>query len=349
MFGVSLVVIPDIPHISNSSATGIWFVRHWICLFVTLLVVSTLMYTIYDDWLRPFSATILLLLLLSLPMIPHLLYPTSNIVLYTGTGTDKTTTEEEEGNPLLDETSITLYSSVSLQDTVHFKPNLDSTFLELIEIKRSIPFKEAVYTWQMWALCYILFSLSGAGLMVIYNVIAIGTAVGLTPSAYFISLTALSNGFGRVVAGLVADHIGKYIPLLPITPLHLLAVVAANMAIIQGILSLGIQATILPGLLIVSFYYGCTASLISVNITDIFGPNYVATNLGFIETSPILGSFIFASLVVNGFYSDNTIDNEGNLICQGKNCFEMAFIISSIACSIASVLAIYMSYMKNPI
>lgn len=163
------------------------------------------------------------------------------------------------------------------------------------------------------------------------------------------SLTALSNGFGRVVAGLVADHIEKYIPLLSITPLHLLAVVAANMTILQGILSMGIQATILPGILIVSFYYGCTASLISVNVTDIFGPDYVATNLGFIETSRILGSFIFASLVENGFYSDNTINNEGNLICQGRNCFEMAFIISSIACSIAAVIAIYMSYTKNPI
>ena len=349
-----MVVIPPVPYAPE--AAPVWFVRHWVCLFVTLLGVGTLMYTVQDAWLCPFSATLLLLLIASIPAIPYFFYSAATIAALededaASINTTATTAKEEgEGLPLLLTAApfTSYHSEASFQDTL--PSELDSNLSAAIEaatVRRSLSLRKAVYTWQLWALCYIFFALSGAGLMVIYNVLAISTAVGLPASPYAVSLIALCNGLGRVSAGLVADLAGTYIPQL--TRLHLLALVAVSMSIIQGILSTGEPATILPGILAIGFLFGCTVSLVAVNVTDIFGPDHVATNFGFVDTSPILGSFVFASLVVNGFYSYNAVDDEGRMICLGKGCFEVAFILSAVACAVAAVVALCMNYTRKSV
>jgi hypothetical protein len=46
-------------------------------------------------------------------------------------------------------------------------------------------------------------------------------------------------------------------------------------------------------LLLVGFLFGCSVSLLAVNVADIFGPRYIATNFGAVDSAPIFGSYIF--------------------------------------------------------
>lgn len=54
------------------------------------------------------------------------------------------------------------------------------------------------------------------------------------------------------------------------------------MGVVQFILSTGDVSALSVCLLLVGFLFGCSTALVAVNVADIFGEKYIATNYGFI-------------------------------------------------------------------
>jgi MFS family permease len=238
---------------------------------------------------------------------------------------------------------------------IKLKPPSSSTIITTSEVVMKndytqyidMPIAKSINTWQLWSLVYIYMIASSTSLMVIYNINAITIATRQRPSSFFVSLIGLSNGLGRLVAGLVSDYIVQHNML---TRLQFYSLILLSMAIIQLGLSAGIGFMLFPSILGVGFLFGSSTCLIAVNVTDIFGQQYVATNFGFVDSAPILGSYVFATLVVNAFYRDNDISPYDDLpICTGAVCFQYAFYFNAIHCFVACFLCYYIHLHRNSI
>ncbi len=196
----------------------------------------------------------------------------------------------------------------------------------------------------MWVLFFSFMVTCGAGLMVIYNVNAIAQAADLSPSSFFVTLISLANGLGRVLAGLSSDHV---VQATRISKLQLLCLVALLMSLTQALLSVGSPWLLFPCFLAVGFLFGCNVSLTAVNVADVFGAKYIATNFGLVDTSPILGSYVFATFSIALFYRDNTVLSSGESTCLGASCFRQSFMLNSLAC-LAAAFALLVMHLNTP-
>ena len=192
----------------------------------------------------------------------------------------------------------------------------------------SVPFVDAIFMWRFWVMYLIFLTMTGVGLMVIYNINAIAESVGKYPSTFFVTLVSLANGMGRVLAGFMSD-----IALAYVSKLELLSIVILIMAATQALHSIGSPTLLYPCLLTVGFLFGCTVSLMAINVADIFGSLHIATNFGAIDSAPILGTVIFAAGIVYIFYKDDASDDDAaENACYVHNCFRIPFLINSVAC-----------------
>lgn len=66
---------------------------------------------------------------------------------------------------------------------------------------------------------------------------------------------------------------------------------------------------------------------------DLFGVRHFGANLGFFLFAPILGSFAFASGVVDLFYVEG---------CSGSACYRYVFLTEAVACLVATVLCLFL-------
>lgn len=285
------------------------FKQHWVLLITLLLVVSYVQYgmNVNFEW-RVFLSSSLFLAVFAVLLVPFLTHQQAQMER---SYMDWTASDIDSEEPCTNQTS-----------------------------NNNLTVFEAVQTFQMWALCFIFCVLSGAGLMVIYNVNAVANAAGERPSPFFVSLISLANGVGRLVAGICSDFVLRN---TICSRLHLLGLVAALMSVAHIVLSTGHHAVLLPAFLAVGFLFGCTVSLVAVIVADLFGSKYIATNFGFVDTSPIVGSFIFATLVVNGSYEYNTVDEQGVQSCVGVGCFQMAFAVNATVCAAAAMLSMFLN------
>jgi MFS family permease len=178
--------------------------------------------------------------------------------------------------------------------------------------------------------------------MVIDNVNEIAEAVNKYPSSFFVALIALANGAGRLAAGVSSDKLGEYA-----SHLEMLSFSAAAMGLAQASFAIGSETLLYPSLLAVGFLFGCTVSLMAVNVADLFGSRFVATNFGAIDSAPIFGSYLFVTALISLFYNTNTVDSEGNESCVGSKCFRVPFIINSACCFAVALLMAFM-HIKTP-
>lgn len=198
----------------------------------------------------------------------------------------------------------------------------------------SIPLSRSIQTWRFWYLYVAFLTICGTGLMVIDNINAIAEAVGQHPNDFFVALVSLANGAGRVSAGYASDRLSAHL-----SKLQLLSLVATLMGVAQGMFAVGSAAFLYPSLLLVGYLFGCSVSLLAVNVADIFGPKFVSTNFGAVDSAPIIGSYCFVTGVVAVFYRTNTTEEDGTRTCIGSDCFRKPFIINSFCCfTVALVL-----------
>ena len=178
--------------------------------------------------------------------------------------------------------------------------------------------------------------------MVIDNINAIAQAVEKHPSDYFVTLVSLANGAGRVSAGYGSDILSKYC-----SKIQLLSFVAILMGIAQIMFSIGSPILLYPSLLLVGYLFGCSVSLLAINVADIFGPKYVSTNFGAVDSAPIFGSYLYVTGIVTLFYRANSTDENGIKSCIGGQCFRIPFIINALSCFIVAIILVFM-HSKTP-
>lgn len=243
--------------------------------------------------------------------------------------------------------SVSAYGSVmdggsSETDSLLHNAEL-STYPETCYYGDSLPLAESVKTWRLWALFFHYLVSTGVGLMVIYNVDAIAEAVDKEPSSFFVTLISLTNGLGRVFAGWMSDRLS----ITGLSKLQLLSVVVLSMAVVQLLLSFGWTAFLFPGFLLVGFLFGCNVSLTAINVADIFGEKFIATNFGFVDTSPIIGSYVYATMLVTIFYYNNATIDSTEPTCLGADCFRYPFLINAVSCILGGSLVLFLHY-KTP-
>lgn len=296
------------------------FFIHWLTLFFILFFVgySQFAWNISDSWVATLLATLLAMCLLSIQLLPSLygrVLPAQAVNI--------------NSNNL---SAISSENTDIDEETFNKKIVTESTTKECY-YGTSIPLSESIRTWRFWSLYFMFMIVMGTGLMVIDNINAIAESIGEHPSTFFVTLVSLANGIGRFATGILSDKVSSFI-----SKTTLLSIYCLLMCLAQFLFSFGSTTLLYPCLLSVGFIFGSCVSLTAVTVADIFGGKYIATNFGLIDSAPIIGSYVFVSGVVAIFYSENTVDDQGELSCVGINCFRYSFLINSISCLIATAL-----------
>ena len=234
--------------------------------------------------------------------------------------------------------------SVEYYDEDKDRNQIENQSIEMNEcfFGASIPLSVSVRTWRFWSLYVSFLTICGTGLMVIDNINVISQALEKQPNDYFVTLLSLANGAGRVTAGYTSDLISKYF-----SKLQFLSFIAILMGISNILFAIGSPEYLYLSLLFVGYLFGCTVSLLAVIVADTFGPKYISTNFGAVDSAPIFGSYIFVTGIVTLFYETNTVNELGEKSCIGASCFRKPFMINSVCCfSVAFIL--YRMHLTTP-
>jgi hypothetical protein len=183
-----------------------------VVLFITLLIVGYIQYALsINDFVRIFFAVILAVVVVSVLWLPDLygdrLIPPDDLEIATNLPRDAAK-KAEEGHEYESFASYRDASSAAVTDDPSGRPKaMAETGVSYPDCfyGESIPILESVNTWRFWCLYVIYFTVSGTGLMVIYNVDAIAEALSVYPSSFFVTLISLANGAGRSVISLDSE------------------------------------------------------------------------------------------------------------------------------------------------
>jgi MFS family permease len=308
------------------------FLTHWGTLFCVLLTIGLLQFNFtLPDYVNSLSASILVLALFFIVVLPGLYGPrvlkdTNTKSSSTSAAVKKSDGAEEEGEEEEDEED---------DDSKVRQGEASKDMAAPCFYGESVPFLEAVSTWRFWSIYLIFLIMCGSGLMVIYNINAIASAAGKSPSTFFVSLISLANGLGRVLAGFISDIASGYL-----SKIELLSIVVLCMGVTQALLSIGSGTLLYPCLLSVGFLFGCSVVLTAISTASVYGGRHIATIFGAIDSAAIGGTVILATATIDIFYDEDT--------CAETKCFRFPFIINSVACIAAFILSSFLSYHTTP-
>ena len=326
------------------------FFIHWFILFVLLFLVAFCQYVLeVNNSINITLTTILLIWVVSIQYLPSLfgsrIIEDTNITEASTTHSDRSSVDE---NAAKSQDYVTFKRQVKNKSEFFFNDHEtdDNSSVSSLNLSNDcffgdpIPLAKAVLQWRYWSLYFIYFVMCGTGLMVIDNINAIAEAVGKYPSTFFVSIVALANGAGRVFTGVISDKLAKN----GVTKLQVFSIACFTMATTQFLFSIGSSFLMYPCLVITGFLFGSSVSLMAVNVADIFGSRYVATNFGMIDSAPIFGSYFFVTYIVATFYQTNTVDDGGGDSCVGASCFREPFLINASFCIVATIICFTVDY-----
>jgi hypothetical protein len=207
---------------------------------------------------------------------------------------------------------------------------------------------EVMREWRCYALMFVFTCTAGSGLFVINNIVAVAATVGQDASSFFVVVLSLANAVGRMSIGVIADRLAHRL-----SRIQLLACTALVMASAQFLLALNTHELLYPSLVIVGLSFGASFSNISAIVGDLFGAKFIGSNYGFIDLSPTIGSYVFATGLIALFYPSNEDDDyddddEEHASCEGARCLQNAFFVTTAACVVASVAG-FALHAKTPI
>lgn len=213
---------------------------------------------------------------------------------------------------------------------------------------RHLRVTEIMKEWRCYALMFVFSCTAGAGLFVINNVVAVAATVGQNASSFFVVILSLANGIGRMSIGVVADRMARRL-----SRIQLLSITALLMAGAQFLLALNTQELLYPCLFFVGLTFGAAFSNVSAIAADLFGAQHIGSNYGFIDLSPTIGSYAFATGLIAIFYPKNNGDDDGDddddeASCEGAHCLQGAFFVTTAACIVAAVVGLTL-HVKTPI
>jgi MFS transporter, OFA family, oxalate/formate antiporter len=163
---------------------------------------------------------------------------------------------------------------------------------------------EVMKTWQFYVLWLAFAFGAGAGLMIIGNLASIVTKQASLPalSAIAVSVLALGNGGGRVLAGTLSDKYGRKIVLL--VSFIFQAVVIFVMSLMVGGSALATAPMILILSALIGANYGANLAVFPAISKDYFGLKNFGMNYGLVYTAWGLGGFMLS--LIAGAINDAT-------------------------------------------
>jgi OFA family oxalate/formate antiporter-like MFS transporter len=161
------------------------------------------------------------------------------------------------------------------------------------QARRSYTPREMLQNPIFWLLFVMMSMMSTSGLMVVSNVgpfaneykVAQVLVLGMAALPLSLTLSRFTNGLTRPFFGWVSDHIGREMTMALAFSLECLAIVVLFAFIDRPALFV-----VLTGL--VFFGWGEIFSLFPSTLTDTFGPQYAATNYGFLYIAQGVGSIL---------------------------------------------------------
>jgi OFA family oxalate/formate antiporter-like MFS transporter len=163
---------------------------------------------------------------------------------------------------------------------------------------------EVVKTWQFYVIWLAFAFGAGAGLMIIGNLASIVTRQANLPalSAVAVSVLALGNGGGRVMAGFLSDKFGRKIVLIVAFLFQaVLIILLSNMA---GGNALATPGIVLALAVLIGASYGANLSVFPAISKDFFGMKNFGMNYGLVYTAWGLGGFMLS--LIAGAINDAT-------------------------------------------
>ncbi|CAM9554235.1 unnamed protein product, partial [Laminaria digitata] len=188
----------------------------------------------------------------------------------------------------------------------------------------SLTWEQCLRDKRFWVLFVSFLCGAGSGLVVINNIASIAASLEMTSSTLLVTALGISNALGRITAGWVSDRIVS--AGLPRSLLYcgmLLLTSGVDFLLAAGIKSLLYPLSVMAGLC-----YGSMFALVLALTGDLFGAEHIGTNYGLLDLGPAVGSFVFATGVVNLFYNRGQVTPD----CIGPECFGGTFLCTAVAC-----------------
>ena len=189
---------------------------------------------------------------------------------------------------------------------------------------------------QFYAIWLVFASSAIAGLMVIYCIQLFGIDAlefrGV-PDAIIVTGTAMAwyaifNGLGRILWGMISDHIGRKAAIVTMSALQGLIM----LAMYHGFISFGLALGLIVGASVIGFNYGGIFALFPAITADYFGDRQVGRNYGWVFTAYGVAGLLGPLLA--GMFKDSAAVGDSPVVWMTP------FIIAAVACLLGAVIMV---------
>lgn len=181
---------------------------------------------------------------------------------------------------------------------------------------------------RFWLLFLIVLVLVGGSLFVMANISFIVESLHgpVNQVSYMVAMFSLGNCAGRIVTGVLSDHLVARIPRI-----HYITFAAALTALNQLLFLLISPNWLILPISVAGISDGMVFSTFPVLVRECFGSRHFGKNFGYISLANAIGFPLFLSPIASWVYSHYaTISGANNVeTCAGSHCFQAIFYLIS--------------------
>mmetsp|Transcript_40788 Transcript_40788/g.96986 ORF Transcript_40788/g.96986 Transcript_40788/m.96986 type:complete len:595 (-) Transcript_40788:567-2351(-) len=201
----------------------------------------------------------------------------------------------------------------------------------------------AVMTVDFWLLAVSSAVGMGCGLVLNNNLAQVVGALGGGKDAQgiHVSLFAVANCFGRLLAGYAPQHALNNLGVPRPWFLALLGVMTSLSALLNAFASLDF---LIISAVVTGMTFGCHWTLLATLTSEVFGLKYFATIYKLLSLSPSIGGYLLATVLAGRIYDAHSSIYEGHHSCKGPECFRDTFLICSALSLIEAVAGVILVF-----
>jgi OFA family oxalate/formate antiporter-like MFS transporter len=184
---------------------------------------------------------------------------------------------------------------------------------------------EMLKTWQFYPIWFMYACGAGAGLMIISvckGIVKGGSSITSEQAAIAVSILAVGNGAGRIIAGVLSDRLGRTLTMFGFFVLQ--AIMLITLAFAKDGNALTTFAALSLIALLVGANYGANLSLFPSITKDFYGLKNFGVNYGLVFTAWGVGGFVLSQ--VAAYVKDST------------GTYAFAYVTSAVVLVVAAVM-----------
>jgi MFS family permease len=232
----------------------------------------------------------------------------------------------------------------------------NSTILDLQKQLPEMTMRQMLGTTECYLQMLAAMFIIGAGYTITINLNQIlESAYGAADESTAVTLFAVGNAGGRLLAGFATDALMKAMAASPPTldadaaptwwevmhtrPFYWV-IVAAIMASAHLCMLLGTSAQsgalLYSGVILAGISFGHAYPLLIICTGDLFGREHLGGNYMLYDGyATVLSSFVFGKLLPGAVYQSHAVDKK----CLGSKCFSLAFTITASMCAVSALVS----------